>query len=243
MVLFSVQSSNYSVQIGSSALGTCSQAKEKASQYRCVEARAGELSLHYLPPGWSPKVVFCCDEIGRAPISESNNRLVLFLAQNWRSKCFTCSISTIHPNRAKPLKNTAITSMICLRMVSMFQQAVNTYLQVPILQSSHSITRQAVAKEKYEQVSTSVGVVIGQGETKFQTRLRKYPCGPAKLFIIFSDCFTLGGVQQPYWCYLRRCSVPSISFYTPEKCISGLETNKTSSNFCQSPVYCGEIIL
>jgi hypothetical protein len=164
MVLFSVQGSNYCVQIGSSALDTCSQAKEKASQYRCVEARTGEFSLHYLPPGWSPMVVFCCDEIGRAPISVSNNRLVLFLAQNWRSKCFTCSI---HPNRAKPLKNTAITSMICLRVLSMFQQAVNTYLQVPILQLSHSITRQAVAKENYEQVSTSVGVVIGQGKSKF----------------------------------------------------------------------------
>jgi hypothetical protein len=49
----------------------------------------------------------------------------------------------------------------------MFQQAVNTYLQVPMPQSSHSITRQAVAKENYEQVSTSVGVVIGQGKTKF----------------------------------------------------------------------------
>jgi hypothetical protein len=64
-------------------------------------------------------------------------------------------------------KNTTITSMISLRVVSMFQQAVNTYLQVPILQSSHSITRQGVAKENYEQVSASVGVVIGQGETKF----------------------------------------------------------------------------
>jgi hypothetical protein len=166
MVLFSVQGSNYCVQIGSSALGTCSQAKEKASQYRGVEARAGEFSLHYLPPGWSPMVVFCCGEIGRAPISVSNNRLVLFLAQNWRSKCFTCSISTIHPNRAKPLKNTAITSMM-LESGIYVSTGCQHISAVPILQSSHSITRQAVAKENYEQVSTSVGVVIGQGETKF----------------------------------------------------------------------------
>lgn len=55
-----------------------------------------------------------------------------------------------------------------------------------------------------------------------------HPCRPAKLFIICSECFTLGGVQQPYWCYLRRCSVPSISFYTPEKCISGLVASITS---------------
>jgi hypothetical protein len=111
-------------------------------------------------------VVFCCDEIGRAPISVSNNRFVLFLAQNWRSKCFTCSISTIHPYRAKPLKILPSPQWYAWEWYLCFNR-LSTHLQVPILQSSHSITIQAVAKENYEQVSTSVGVVIGQGETKF----------------------------------------------------------------------------